>query len=550
MFAWSVAYRFIGLITLLVCFRVLPAAAQFSETAPVQAYVPGEQVNLYALWEGVFARESFFLDLPDGWDLEMAVAVRHGYQHVPFGISRAGLSRYRVVSSRILRGDYDLILRVRTSEVPTHQAQWSIAPAVYVAGGSGGEYVSEEGFRLTRPLKAASSDESQHVLALDGDQRPLLLHPSFTEKFSVSYTLEFWMRTTALNVVVVSGWDGEHDHGYELELVIDGSGDIRYYRNVTGEHISMGSDIPVADGAWHHVAITRNINTDWTRLFIDGVVMDSLFDPSVGGILGSQSLAVGSRIMSGSRQFMGELDEIRLWSTARTTEEIQRWMWQKAPEDVDQVSVASFETKDSRNQFINGTAALQRKRGGPAFAVLAQQFHGEIIEDHVRLSWESQHELTQDFLIERSQDGLVFDMIGRVSEREIDQGYVFTDENVEGKVVFYRLMQRFVNGGEQIAGTIKLGLGPQEPDVMLLGNHPNPFNQRTSISYEVREAQHIALSVLDMSGHLIQVLVERQHQPGIYEARFDGQDYPSGVYFARLKPQYGGVQSHKITLTK
>lgn len=529
-------------------------SAQFATPQMAQPYIPGEQVNLFSSWDGPDKADSFFLELPEGWEVDSVLAVRHRYQHVPFSVNPAGAYGYHVVSTGFLRGEYDVIVRAKAAEFPAsfHQAHWSIVPASFVETSSGGAYVPMEASRIRRQLKATPLDLSSFVLALDGTQAPVLLDQQSTERLSGSHTLEFWLRTTALNSIIISGWDGQEDHHYELELVIDGSGAIRYYRNVSGEHVSMGSTVPVADGVWHHVAVSRDVETAWTRLFVDGAVTDSLFDPAVGHLHGRPALAVGSRVIPGARPYVGDIDEIRLWSRVKTATEIQYGMWQKIPAQTSHVSVLSFDSEPGRGSFLQSTPSLERRRGAPQLSVQARDFRAVLGDGRIYLSWSSEHPLTREFTVERSENGQTFESVGKLQVTPQSNLYTFTDENAPDNVVYYRLRQRFDNGGEHIAGSLKVGFGAAESkdEVMLLGNHPNPFNSRTTISYEVLTDQHVEISILDLSGHLISLLVDRQHKPGRHDVSFDGTDYTSGIYFVRLKTSAGQVQTHQIMLTK
>ena len=373
---------------------------------PVQVYVPGEEVNLFSRWEGSETPESFFLELPAGWELESALAVRHGYHHIPFEIGPSGSYGIRIVAGGQLRGEFDIIVRARSAGyLPQQDVQWSVAPASYVALNGGGMYVPKEDFKFERRLRAAVTDASSHVLRLDGTQEPLLLSGEFTDRLRGSYTLEFWLRTTMLYTIVASSWDGQRDQLFELEMSIDGSGILRFYRNLTGDPIGMDTQIPVADGAWHHVAVSRDVESAWTRLFLDGTVTDSLYDPTAAGLYGASELAIGSGIVQTQRLFAGELDEVRLWSTARKSDEIMRGMWQHAPDDSPLVSVLRFEPEDNVDHLVPSARSLVLARGGPGITLVAPEFEGEVQEGQILLSWKSQHPLIREFMLERSADG-------------------------------------------------------------------------------------------------------------------------------------------------
>jgi hypothetical protein len=173
----------------------------------------------------------------------------------------------------------------------------------------------------------------------------------------------------------------------------------------------------------------------------------------------------------------------------------------------------------------------------------------------VVLTWTAADPHTEYFLVERSTDGTRFESVGRVTRTVGQPGpdgevtYRYRDDAVDGQVVYYRVRQHFSSGAERLSGAIKLGLAVEQAGVLLMGNYPNPFTRTTSISYEVKEAQRVHLSVWDLSGQRIATLVSRTQQPGYYEVPFNPGDLPSGTYFVRLRTSTG-IQSHKMTLAK
>jgi len=68
----------------------------------------------------------------------------------------------------------------------------------------------------------------------------------------------------------------------------------------------------------------------------------------------------------------------------------------------------------------------------------------------------------------------------------------------------------------------------------LAQNYPNPFNATTKISYDLATAGEITLKVYDISGRLVETLVDRHREPGSYTASWDASGVSSGVYFYKL----------------
>jgi len=71
----------------------------------------------------------------------------------------------------------------------------------------------------------------------------------------------------------------------------------------------------------------------------------------------------------------------------------------------------------------------------------------------------------------------------------------------------------------------------------LLQNYPNPFNPSTNIQFEISKTAHAKLYVFDALGRIVANLVDKQLQPGIYEAQFNGSNLTSGVYFYKLETE-------------
>ncbi len=71
--------------------------------------------------------------------------------------------------------------------------------------------------------------------------------------------------------------------------------------------------------------------------------------------------------------------------------------------------------------------------------------------------------------------------------------------------------------------------------VGLSQNYPNPFNPSTTITYTLSEASEVRLSVFDMLGKEVGVLVNDRREAGAHVATFDGRGLASGVYLYRLQ---------------
>ena len=68
----------------------------------------------------------------------------------------------------------------------------------------------------------------------------------------------------------------------------------------------------------------------------------------------------------------------------------------------------------------------------------------------------------------------------------------------------------------------------------LFQNYPNPFNPSTNIKFDIPNDAKVKITVYDMLGREIYVLVNKELKSGSYSIRFDASALPSGVYFYTL----------------
>ena len=74
----------------------------------------------------------------------------------------------------------------------------------------------------------------------------------------------------------------------------------------------------------------------------------------------------------------------------------------------------------------------------------------------------------------------------------------------------------------------------------LLANHPNPFNGRTTIRFDLAEPDDVQLAVFNLAGQRVAVLASGARTEGAYEFLWDGRgddghQLATGVYVAQLK---------------
>jgi len=137
----------------------------------------------------------------------------------------------------------------------------------------------------------------------------------------------------------------------------------------------------------------------------------------------------------------------------------------------------------------------------------------------------------------------------KVTNSEWSDGYVDCDQLSPGWHTIYVEAQDIK--GNYSGGSLNfyvLSTGLEDLDLMvqdsfaLYQNHPNPFSEQTTISYQLPVRSKVSLVVYNITGQVVKILIDEVKEPGYYKVVWDGRDSAGqkvgdGVYFCRF---YGG----------
>jgi hypothetical protein len=127
-------------------------------------------------------------------------------------------------------------------------------------------------------------------------------------------------------------------------------------------------------------------------------------------------------------------------------------------------------------------------------------------------------------------------------------GYTFTIKNAGNDVTIDSDVE-MINESTALTGCIILTEGAdlvnydagvflkrgiEREDLLLSQNYPNPFNSGTAINYSFNEAGHVNISVYNILGERVAVLLNEIKEAGAYTVTFNAEELRSGVYFYRL----------------
>ncbi len=147
-----------------------------------------------------------------------------------------------------------------------------------------------------------------------------------------AFAVEAWVKTPLVltnDMYIVQqrepgpvGFDGEYF------LQVNQNGQVRWLTYGAGDGFDITTTAFINDGNWHHVAATREADGS-AKIYIDGELnQQSIAAPSAP--MAALSVAVGYDFRDVTNFFTGDIEEVRIWNTARTQSQIKEFAF-KAP---------------------------------------------------------------------------------------------------------------------------------------------------------------------------------------------------------------------------
>ncbi|MBV6422036.1 MAG: hypothetical protein DAHOPDDO_03324 [Ignavibacteriaceae bacterium] len=167
-------------------------------------------------------------------------------------------------------------------------------------------------------------------------------------------------------------------------------------------------------------------------------------------------------------------------------------------------------------------------------------FTAKASNDQVHLRWETKTEVNNfGFEIERAstspvQEWIKIGFVEGNGNSNSPKEYSFIDKNVLSGNYAYRLKQIDTDG--QFKYSPEVNVVVEVPtDYALEQNFPNPFNPSTTIKFSIPEAGMVKLTIFDLLGQEVKILVDEPRQAGSYTELFNASGLNSGVYFYELR---------------
>ena len=155
----------------------------------------------------------------------------------------------------------------------------------------------------------------------------------------------------------------------------------------------------------------------------------------------------------------------------------------------------------------------------------------------VTLNWSTATELNnQGFEVQRKFGSNNFMTIGSVKGHGTTTSpnqYSYVDKLADAGKYYYRLKQIDYSGTFEYSNEIEVEVRVLD-NFTLEQNYPNPFNPTTTIGYVLQGKSNAKLTLLNVIGEEIAVLVNEEQDKGFHKIDFDASNLSSGVYFYRI----------------
>jgi len=367
-------------------------------------------------------------------------------------------------------------------------------------------------------------------------------------------TMEAWIKTTSTAAFInILSW------GRTATKMRSSMGLRTNHLAFVSAFYDLDGSIIINDGSWHHVAVSFDGTT--MSLYVDGV-LDVSSNMSLLNTT-DQNLLIGTIALPYTGEYWdGDIDEVRIWSVARTQTEIQNNMnnGNLSPSTTGLVALYHFDQGtgggnnssettliDATANNIDGTLINFALTGSGSnwvgssspLPVELVSFSANVFESSVKLNWQTATEINNyGFEIERKMDEQDWANIGFVNghgNSNSPKQYSFTDNTVTTGRYSYRLKQIDTDGSFEYSDVVEVTAGSIPSDYALQQNYPNPFNPSTTIKYQIPENGVVTLKVYDVLGKEVATLVNSERQAGSYTENFNALNLSSGIYLYTIK---------------
>jgi hypothetical protein len=160
----------------------------------------------------------------------------------------------------------------------------------------------------------------------------------------------------------------------------------------------------------------------------------------------------------------------------------------------------------------------------------------------ITVSWSTASEIDNDgFEIQRSSNGRVWEGITYVKGKGNStavSNYSYVDKGLFPQTYFYRLKQVDIDKKYKFSSIVTASIDGKA-ETVLGQNYPNPFRSETLIPYTLGKKSKVNLTVFDLNGRAMKVLINGTQNAGSHNQYFYSNQLAPGVYYYRLTTDEG-----------
>jgi len=175
-----------------------------------------------------------------------------------------------------------------------------------------------------------------YALDFDGvNDRVAVQNYNYASTGNTALTVETWVKTTSGNSMVIASFDRDEYWSLGMSNTGTTAGRASWSVNTNVGALDVAGNTAINDGQWHHVSGTFDTFFGFlgrARIYVDGI-LDATAFRFFGTSWGSGTtrfgfVGVGSQAsnyngsIDGSSFFEGEIDEVRVWSTTRSANQL------------------------------------------------------------------------------------------------------------------------------------------------------------------------------------------------------------------------------------
>ena len=272
-------------------------------------YDSGDRLFLGCESTGTACNSNYFEGIMDEfkvWNYSRNLAHTRRGMHLPSSADEGGLLAYL---------DFNDVDGSTVSDLSSNNVDATVAGAT----------------NRTSQAPLSAKDGPSRALSFDGTDD----HVNFGKSEAIGtsdFTVEAWVRTsmTSDGVIIQSRQNGSTDGQWTLRIGDGAShiGKVNFWDHSGSAYgFQCRSTSTINDDLWHHIAFRRS-GTDG-QIFIDGVAdLATVCDGGSSAVsYASLDYALGYDRRDNNEHFDGEMDEVRVWSEARTQNEIRAYMF-------------------------------------------------------------------------------------------------------------------------------------------------------------------------------------------------------------------------------